>query len=310
MKAGYVAVLVAIAAAAAATLELTDPFIDAMHTWAFALVSSLAAVFLLIVGGATALGIGGSRPAALASLGGAVLAASVAIATLLVGAPARVPAVPGQIYRPPGTSSIAVEYPAVPESPLAATDWPSTVTIDDGARRIAAGPGDLVRAGAYVFKVVAGPAAVVDARAPSGADVTITQPDSPAFLSRVLTFIGADLDQPEDYFALPALHREVQVDYYAGLPSHHIDIPFLALSIAEENGGALYQGVAVSGRPIQEAGVRLTFLLGTYPVLTASGEPPLVPYFAGLAMVAAGVAGYAISLARTDRTPSAAEEAR
>jgi hypothetical protein len=296
VKAGYAGVLVAVLTAAAATLELTDPFLATLHAWWFALAVSLAGVSLLAMGVGTAFGAGGSRPAAIAAFGGGLLSACVAFAAFLVGHPDRVPAVPGQSYRPPHSSSVRIDFPDVSQADARAGAWPAEVTIDDGSHAIDASPGDRIRTGAFVFRVDGGPVAMVDARSPSGEPVTITQPDSPAFLSRILTFLGTDGDQPEDYFAVPALHRDVQVDYYAGLPSHGIDIPFLALRISEENGGSLYEGVAVSNRPLEKAGIGLTFLLGTYPVLTMTSAPPLVPYIAGMVMTAAGIFGYAVEL--------------
>jgi hypothetical protein len=301
MKAGYSGVLAAVIVAAAASLELADPFNATVHAWWFALAVTLIGAFLLVTGAATAFGAGGSFPAALASLGGCLLAACVAYAALLIGSPALVPAAPGQSYRPPRDANVVVEYPPiVPGQP-----WPSAVTIVDGAQRIEGRPGDLVRAGALVFDVAEGPAAHVDAHSPAGAPVTVTQPDAPAFLSPYLTFPGTDVGHPEDYFAVPALHRTVQVDYYAGLPDRGIDIPFLALRISEENGGGLYEGVAVTGRPLRAAGVMLTFTLGAYPVLTESSAPPVLPFGAGLAMVAFGCLGFIFETLRAGR-PAAA----
>jgi hypothetical protein len=228
----------------------------------------------------------------LAALGGALLAACVAFAAFLIGQPERVPAAPGQTYRPPHGSGIAVVFPDVSigsATPAGQVRWPDSVAIQSASGSSDARSGDTVRTGAFVFRVATGPIAHVDARSPADKPVTVTQPDASAFLSPYLTFGGLDGDQPEDYFAVPALHRTVQVDYWSGLPSRGIDVPFLALRIAEENGGSLYEGVAVSGRTLRKAGIVLTFSIGTYPVVTASSAPPLVPFWAGIAMVLAGV---------------------
>ena len=300
MKAGPIAALLALLIGVAAAAEVRDPFATSVHAWWFALAVTLAGAYCLVAGAATALGGEGSRPAALAALGGALLAAAVAFAAFVSGGPARVPAAPGQTYRPPRSTNITVAFPSA-----VAGRWPASVPIFDGLKRVDASPGDVVRAGAFVFKVNAGPAALVDARTPAGQPVTITQPNAPAFLSDVLLFPGNDGDQPEDYFAVPALHRQVQVDYYAGLPARGIDIPFLALRISEENGGSLYEGVAVTGRQLREAGMTLDFHLGDYPIVTAASEPPVLPFIAGLAMVAFGCGALAIERGRARRAQSA-----
>lgn len=287
------AVGAALAAAGVAAFEFFEPFAPVVHQWWFALAVSGAGLYLVWTAIANIVAVqGGSRPLALVALGGVLLAACVAFAAFLVGEPQRVPAAPSQAYRPPRSMGVALEFPAVAQPPSGPNAWPDSVVVDDSGGSKAARAGDVIRAGAFVFRVTSGPIAYVDARAASGKPVTVTQPDAAAFLSPFLSFESFDGDQPADFFALPALHRTVQVDYWAGLPARGIDVPFLALRISEENSStALYEGVAVSGRTLRHAGVALTFVLGTYPVVTASSAPPLIPFGAGLAMIAAGVVG-------------------
>jgi hypothetical protein len=303
VKAGEVIpVALATVVAVAAVFEVVAPFNATLHAWWFALAASVAGVYLLFV---ALLGVAGRtgypRPVALAAFGGALLAAGIAFAAFLMGEPHRLPGAPGQTYRLPHGGGVAIEYPDVPSSPERAAGWPDYVTIDRAPAPSRAQAGDTVRTGGFVFAVSSGPIAHVEARTPAGSVVTVTQPDGPAFLSPFLTFGGVDGTQPEDYFAVPALHRTVQADYWAGLPSRGIDVPFLELRIAEENGGALYEGVAVTGRPLRKAGVVLTFTLGTYPVVTAASAPPLLPLLAGLTMVAAGLTAF---VARAARKPA------
>ena len=308
-----VAAVLTLAAAAVAAAEVNDPFNATVHTWWFALAVAVAGAYLLFRALATVLTRKGDRRLALASLGGALLAGSVVMAAFLVGQPERVPAAPGQVYRPPHGRGIAVDFPpapaaatshaaaATPQAAAASTDWPDSVTIDDAGGSMTVRSGDTVRVGAFAFRVVTGPMAYIDARTLDGKPVTVTQPAGAAFLSPYLTFGGLDGAQPEDYFAVPALHRTVQVDYWAGLPSRGIDVPFLVLRIAEENGGPLFEGVAVSGKTLRKAGVALTFSIGSFPVVTASSAPPLIPFFAGAAMVGAGWIAYAVAAMRGRR---------
>jgi hypothetical protein len=290
MKSEVIPVAVAAIVAAVAAYEYLVPFDATPHVWWVALAVSVVGVYLLVVALAGVAGrTGYPRPVALTALGGALLAAGIAFAAFLMGQPHRLPGAPGQTYRLPHGGGVAIEFPAVLHTSGTAVSWPAFVTIDGAPAPSRTQAGDTVRAGGFVFAVSSGPIARVEASTPAGAVVTITQPDGPAFLSPFLTFGGMDGTQPEDYFAVPALHRTVQADYWAGLPSRGIDVPFLELRIAEENGGALFEGVAVSGRPVRKAGVVLAFTLGTYPVVTAASAPPLVPLSAGLTMVAAGL---------------------
>src|SRR5215472_1108465 len=131
MKSGYAGVLLSVVVAAVAWFERVDPFSPSVHAWGLALVVALAGVYLVVSGATTALGGGGSRGAALASLGGGLLAACLAFAAFVVGSPARVPVAPGQSYRPPRAQGVAVEFPAIP----ARGPWPDRVAIVDGPSR-------------------------------------------------------------------------------------------------------------------------------------------------------------------------------
>ena len=280
------AALVAIIAA----VEVAVPFTALLHAWWFALAVTLAGVALMWFA-AAAVTRRRATPSALAGLGGALLAACVAYAAFIQGQPERVPAAPGQVYLPPHGAGVEIAFPTVEPTGPAGIVWPNAVTVRDAFGTRTVGVGETARAAAFVLRVDSGPIALIDARDLAGKPVTTTQPDGAAFLSPYLTFGGLDGDKPEDYFAVPALHRTVQVDYWAGLPSRGIDVPFLVLRIAEENGGSLYEGVAVSGRPLKRAGVALTFTLGAYPVVTATSAPPLVPFWAGVVLVLAGCVG-------------------
>lgn len=264
-----------------------------LHEWWIALVVVLGGTYVLVYAVASS-GKRASRPAGVACLGGALLAASFAYASFLGGEPERVPAAPGQTYRPAHAAGVSLGFPAVATPSKAGILWPGSVDVRSPFGSQTAVPGQTVRAGAFVFKIDSGPIALVDARSSDREPVTTTQPNGADFLSPYLTFGGLDGDKPEDYFAVPAVHRTVQVDYWPGLPSRGIDVPFLVLRIAEENGGSLFEGVAVSGRPLEKAGLILTFTLGNYPIVTASSAPPLLVLWAGIALVVAGTIAHLI----------------
>jgi len=292
-----VALVVSSAIALVAAIEVAAPFAPLLHQWWLALVVTIGGTYVLIAG-IGALRTTDGRAAGVACLGGALLAGSFAFASFLGGKPERVPAAPGQAYRPAHSAGVWVEFPAVSPPAKAGILWPGTVVVRGPFGSQTASPGQIVRVGAFVLKIDSGPISLVDARSANGEPVTVTQPNGADFLSRYLTFGGLDGDKPEDYFAVPAVHRTVQVDYWSGLPSRGIDVPFLVMRIAEENGGTLFEGVAVSGRPLKRAGLILTFMLGDYPVVTASSAPPLVAFWAGVAMVIAGTILQAIRTMR------------
>jgi hypothetical protein len=296
MKNG-IALVIAAAITLLTSVEVTAPFAPLEHEWWLALVVTLGGTYVLVTGVA-ALRTGEGRAAGVACLGGALLAGSFAFASFLGGQPERVPAAPGQTYKPAHSSGVSIVFPAVEAPTKAGILWPGTVVIQEPFRSQTAAPGQIVRAGAFVLKIDSGPVALVDARSANGQPVTVTQPSGADFLSPYLTFTGLDGDKPEDYFAVPAVHRTVQVDYWSGLPSRGIYVPFLVLRIGEENGGTLFEGVAVSGRPLKRAGLVLTFTLGKYPTVTAASAPPLLAFWAGVAMVAAGIV---VQVARTIR---------
>ena len=293
-----IALVVSAAIALAAAVEVAAPFAPLLHEWWLALGVTLLGTYVLVVGVA-ALRSPDGRAAAVACLGGALLAGAFAFAAFLGGQPERVPGAPGQTYRPAHSTGVSLVFPPVAPPSKAGIFWPRTVVIQEPFGSQTASPGQVVRAGAFVLKVDSGPIALIDARSAGGAPVTVTQPNGADFLSPYLTFAGIDGDKPEDYFAVPAVHRTVQVDYWPGLPSRGIDVPFLVLRIAEENGGTLFEGVAVSGRALKHAGLALTFTLGEYPIVTASSAPPLLVFWAGVAMIVAGTLVHGIRTMRS-----------
>jgi len=290
--------MIAIGVLIVASVEEFQPYLPAIHRWQYALAVAFAGLFL-IWATVQLLRLPGRGPrfAALAALGGIVIAASFVGAELFIGPPQRVSAAPGQEYRPPRSSDLALSFPPAdphtlgPEAPLAA------IIVSSGGSSTPLEPDHVRRIHSYVLQCIAWPAAYVSAHSPQGRPETVTQPTGVAFVSPVLQFPATDSDGlPLDGFAVPALHREVAVKYYPGLPSRGIDIPFVQLQIKEENGGALFTGVAVSGRPLAKAGVNLDFTLGKYPVVLMAGAPDPVLYGCGAALAVLGVLGYMFSL--------------
>jgi hypothetical protein len=291
---GVPALALAIVAAAAAALFELRPFLSAFHTWVFTVAAALAALIMIAAGLSSARSAEPeTRFAALGSLGGALLAGSIAVAAFLVGPPHIVFGVPGQMQRvgPSGT----ISYPELSERDLAAGASRDSVTVSGGGRSTQLEAGSVTRLGWYVFAARSGPIAYVRAQAPNGSPATITQPTGASFVSPYLLFPQPRGEQVADAFAVPALHRTVRAVYYSGLPERGITTPFVLLEVSEENGAALARGVIVSGKPFAAPGVKLAFELGAYPIVSVASAPDVLPFIAGLAMLAIALIGFAIT---------------
>ncbi len=295
MRIALVTIGVALVVFGTATFAVQHPYDPVIHRWEAALAVALAVLALAAL---AARGLGGSRAArfaALGGLGGIVIAVAFLAGELLVGPPQRISSAPGQTYRPAGSASLAVVFPAVTPDGLSTRQAPTSVTVRTGTSDEALAVGEQMRSHSYVLRADGWPAAYVRAWSAQHIAQTVTQPTGVAFVSPVLQFPIADRDGLlTDSFAVPALHREVRVKYYAGLPSRGITIPFLQLEIDEENGGSLFGGVAVSGRPVRQAGMELLFDLGTYPIVSMAGAPDAFVYEVGSLVLLAGIIGFAV----------------
>lgn len=298
MRSVWTALGVSLAVLAVATFEQLRPYTAAIHSWGYSLVVALAGLSLACL----AVQLFRRRPsgwrgAALAAMGGIVIAGAFTGAELLAGPPQRVGAAPGQIFVPPSSANVALAFPPLDPDALAAQTTLPEVVLSSSAGVTRMRPGTIYRFHSYVFRCDPGPAAYVTARSLRGQPETVTQPNGVAFVSPVLQFVSIDADGlPLDEFAVPALHRSVAVKYYPSLPSHGINIPFVQLQIKEENGGPLYDGVAVSGRPLEKAGLWLRFSLGSYPQVTMTSAPDPMLFVAGAALVLLGGVASLISL--------------
>jgi len=293
---------VSIGVLAVASIEEFRPYLAGIHRWQYTLAVVLAGLFLVVAAVQLLRGrAGASRFAVLAALGGIVIAASFVGAELFVGPPQRLSAAPGQVYRPPRSSSVALVFPAVNETTLSPGAPVASITLIAGGRPSELAVDQTRRIHSYVLQSFAWPAAYVSAHSPGGKSETVTQPACASFVSPVLQFPLTDPSDglPVDQFAVPALHREVGVKYYPNLPNRGIDIPFLQLAIKAENTEQpIFSGVSVNGRPLVKAGVQLKFALGRYPVVLIAGAPDRVLYECGSGLIAVGLLGSMFSLGR------------
>ena len=308
MRAGAMTLAIAIVAAAASAVFLLRPFEPLFHMWACAVVAGIAGLLLLAQGlaGARAQD-GAERFASLGALGGTLLCAAIAWAAFAVGSPHKLAGAPGQATPVRVGASLIVAFP--PAGHLdSASDSPDSVMLLTDGRDRQLRSGQTVKIGQYVLRAAQGPIALVVARTLAGKRVTITQPQGVAFASPYLLFPAAAGEQRLDYFAVPPLHRTVDVTYFPHYrdESRGIDIetPFVLVQVEEQNGAPLYRGPAVSGRTIRGGGVALTFFLGQYPSVDVTSSPALFPSALGALMLAVGLAGYVWQSLRPSGTPA------
>ncbi|MBV8280692.1 MAG: hypothetical protein JO347_01350 [Candidatus Eremiobacteraeota bacterium] len=306
MRAGFATLGTAIVAAVAAIIFAMRPFDAPFHHWAFAVAAAIVGLALLAQG---ALGLRPAQPqerfAALGGLGGALLCAAMVSAAFAVGPPHEMSGSPGQIAPLRQGARLAVAFPMVTQT-AAGLDAPDAVELlQAGAAPAPLRDGDTRRTGQYVLAVSSGPLAFVRATMPDGRPVTVTQPQGASFASPYLLFPASQGEQRLDYFAVPPLHRTVNVAYYASYRDEArgimIPTPFVLVQINEENGAQLYRGATVSGHPIRAAGMIVTFTLGRYPAVTLASGPALLPLGLGVLMLVAGLIGYAWTNLRAEK---------
>ncbi len=307
MRATVWSLCLAIALCALAAIARQNPYDMRLHKWELTLIVALIGLFLLAN---VASSIRPVRPgegfAALGAIGGFVISIAFVAAELLVGPPQRIGGAPGQVYRPPHSAQLGIAFPEVNAGSLAASS-PDSVVVLIGDRRENLAIGREVRIHSYVLTAQRWPAAYVSAWSAAHVGQTVTQRNGIAFVSPVLLFPQLDSDGlPIDSFEVPALHRDVSVKYYPGLPQRGIDIPFVQLEIDEENGGALFRGVSVSGRELKHAGVDLVFTLGTYPVVSMAPTPDNFIFVLGVFMVGIGFLGFVVVTLRASFVRAAA----
>lgn len=308
MRATVWSLCLAIALCALAAIARQNPYDMRIHTWELTLVVALVGLFLLVNVASSNRSL---RPeegfAALGALGGCVISIALVAAELLVGPPQRIGGAPGQVYRPPHSAQLSIAFPEVTSSSLAASPTDS-VSVAVGDRREQLRVGNELRIHSYVLTAQRWPAAYVSAWSSAHVGQTVTQRNGIAFVSPVLLFGQLDPGDglPIDSFEVPALHRDVSVKYYPGLPQRGIDIPFVQLEIDEENGGSLFRGVSVSGRQLKRAGVDLVFALGSYPVISMAPTPDNFMFVIGVCMTGIGLLGFVIAAVRANLLRAAA----
>lgn len=157
-------------------------------------------------------------------------------------------------------------------------------------------------AGGFMLSQVPRPVVAIDAADASGRHLTITQPSGIAFLSPVLTFAqrqmipGLHESVPFDSFAVPALHRAVNVVYLDPATAANLrgvaadDRSAVLFAVDDADGRALAHGVrlALDGQTVTVAGLQLTPHTLAFPAIRIVAVPLPLAAVAGLLLVAIG----------------------
>lgn len=143
-------------------------------------------------------------------------------------------------------------------------------------------------------------AAFVEVADGAGRRLTVTQPANASFLSPVLFFRETQTlrgrSVPFDTFAVPGANRVVHALAFsaADLAAFGRSVPegggAVILSVEDEQGNARGIGMALSGRPVEIAGLRFTITTGTYPVLIVAAAPEPFAMLGGMVLFALGCA--------------------
>jgi hypothetical protein len=255
------------------------------HTWQYSAALAIAAVAVLGYAFGARKGLEGDLGRRLTfAMTGALVIIAAGIASGLLGPDTET------VARAPGTVAPLPDVGAAAFFPIAG---PATIAAGDAtialrrrnASELEIGPGGRRFVGATVVELVPKPAVYVEARDPSGAHLTITQPTNPSFLSPVLLFPQevplANTVLPADAFATPAVHRQIKAFYFSKSASlaaknHGLAGREAVLFAVDDDAGKLVPGgigFAASGEGVDLGGVRLRPTVGTYPALVISAVP-------------------------------------
>lgn len=299
---------VVIALAAAQDLYPPTPL---YHTWQYALALALGLVVVAAYANGARRGADGAAgKRLLLAMAGAAVAGVAGLASGLLGPDtARIVGTPGTVVPVPALGAAA--FFGAADAAAIARGSAGVVLRRKNAAEIVLGPSAKHVMGESLVYLEPRPAAYVDAYDEQGAHLTVTQPANASFLSPVLLFrqrqrIGA-LDIPFDTFATPARHRIVRALYFTprdlaefNRANAGTNAPALVLTAADDTGKPLGITLAVTGRDVTLAGIRVRVTIGAYPALAVAAAPPTWALVLGALLFAAGLAWSALP-----RRPSA-----
>lgn len=270
------------------------------HTWQYAAMLALCAVFALrYAARANVFGDPHERPA-LVALMGAFLVIAGGLTSGLLGADTQT------IVRSPGVVAPIPDIEAAAFFPIADADSigrPTPILIRRRGRpELTLVPGQARYIGASILTSVPRVAAYVEVHDDRGNHVTITQPSNVSFLSPVMLFMRMeDIEGkrlPADSFAVPAAHRIVRVLYFS--PKQTANFKSAAsvsgkealLLAMTDDRGAVMRGqiaVALSGQEVKLDRLRIRATIGRYPALSIASAPLPLPFTLGTLVFLGGL---------------------
>ncbi|MFN2460215.1 MAG: hypothetical protein ABR591_05965 [Candidatus Velthaea sp.] len=290
------------------------PGLDVYHTWQYAAALALAAVVIAAYVRRALRGKDGPAGSRVAvGLCGALLVLTGGLVSGLIGPDTiTVSGSPGTVL-PVADLGAAASFGEADAATVARGAGAISLRRSDGSE-FAVPPTRPLYLGTSIAYRTTRPAAYVVARDARGNRLTVTQPAGGAFLSPVLLFPQRqpirDKTYPLDTFALPAVHRIVRALYFSAADAAAFNrvaasSAALVLSVNDDAGKQLAISVALSGREVETANVRVTATAGTYPQLAVAAAPHPALLLGGLLIFAGGAGAALLNTARRSRIETA-----
>ena len=308
MSSRWFALGVAIVAIALVVAQDIVPTTALFHTWQYALALALAA--FVMVGYALGAQRGEDGPLgkrlAVAQVG-ALIVLGAGLASGLLGPDTETIArAPGTVAPLPDLGRAAF-FSAADGAAVARGDA-HVLLRNRGDSEIDIPPGTKRYVGNSVLFTEPTHAAFVDAYDATGNHLTLTQPDSSAFLSPILLFHNeatiAGKKLPFDTFRTPGAKRVIRTIYFSAQDTakmNHIatpnkNVPTLLFAVDDDAGKTLDIKIGASGEYVAVGGLRLRAHIGTYPQLIVASAPAPLALIAGLVLFLAGLVWAAFAI--------------
>lgn len=306
MTSRWFVLVVAIIAIALVIAQDIVPTTALFHTWQYALALALAA--FVMVGYALGAQRGEDGPLgkrlAIAQVG-ALIVLGAGLASGLLGPDTdTIARAPGTVAPLPDLGSAAF-FSAADGAAIARGDA-HVLLRKRGESEIDIPPGTKRYVGNSVLFTEPTHAAFIDAYDAAGNHLTVTQPDSRAFLSPILLFHNeatiAGKKLPFDTFRTPGAKRIIRTIYFSAQDTakmNHVankNVPTLLYAVDDDAGKTLDIKIGAAGEYVSVGGLRLRASIGTYPQLIVASAPSPVALIGGLVLFLAGLAWAAFAI--------------
>ena len=308
MSSRWFSLAVAIVAIALVVAQDVVPTTPLFHTWQYALALALAAFVMVAYVLGARRGEDGAfgRRLALAHVG-ALIVLGAGLASGLLGPDTEtIVRAPGTVAPLPDLGRAAFFAPA--DGAAVARGDTRVLLRKRGAGEIDIAPGEKRYLANSVLFTQPAHAAFVDAYDTRGNHLTVTQPESSAFLSPILLFHNeatiAGKKLPFDTFRTPGAKRVIRAIYFSAQDTatmNHVDtakknVPTVLFAVDDDAGKTLGIAIGTSGTIVDVGGLHLRASIGTYPALVVASAPTPIALIAGLVIFLGGLIWAAFAL--------------